>query len=284
MIPAAEVQRLARQWKVDPMIVELDYVLGCFLSRWFRRPLAAEMLFKGGTCLRKCYFPDYRFSEDIDFTAQKPVSSGQVREGIDAVASELVEAIGLDLRAQEPRIVTADAGEGASYLEARVYFRGPLLRSGWPQVIRIDISTGEPLAFPGVRRKLNHPYSDAEPVGSNELNVPCYDLREMLLEKLRGLAGQRKYAIARDLFDASWLLQRAGLQVLDISHYASTKFEAKGILLSPRIVDLLDARMDEFQSDWSRNVERLAPGEKHGTFLQAWDTVRQALSDLVESK
>ena len=104
MIPAAEVQRLARQWKVDPMIVELDYVLGCFLSRWFRHPLAAEMLFKGGTCLRKCYFPDYRFSEDIDFTAQKPVNSGQVREVIDAVASELAETIGLDLRAQQPRM------------------------------------------------------------------------------------------------------------------------------------------------------------------------------------
>ncbi|CAN5145726.1 hypothetical protein BH20BAC1_BH20BAC1_03460 [soil metagenome] len=25
-------------------------------------------VFKGGTCLRKCYFPDYRFSEDLDFT------------------------------------------------------------------------------------------------------------------------------------------------------------------------------------------------------------------------
>jgi len=25
------------------------------------------MIFKGGTCLKKCYFPDYRFSEDLDF-------------------------------------------------------------------------------------------------------------------------------------------------------------------------------------------------------------------------
>jgi len=24
--------------------------------------------FKGGTCLKKCYFETYRFSEDLDFT------------------------------------------------------------------------------------------------------------------------------------------------------------------------------------------------------------------------
>ncbi|WP_353616855.1 nucleotidyl transferase AbiEii/AbiGii toxin family protein [Cytophaga sp. FL35] len=29
-------------------------------------------MFKGGTCLRKCYFPDYRFSEDLDFTSTNP--------------------------------------------------------------------------------------------------------------------------------------------------------------------------------------------------------------------
>jgi predicted nucleotidyltransferase component of viral defense system len=27
------------------------------------------LIFKGGTCLRKCYFPNYRFSEDLDFTS-----------------------------------------------------------------------------------------------------------------------------------------------------------------------------------------------------------------------
>jgi len=68
------------------------------------------MIFKGGTCLRKCYFPDYRFSEDIDITAQKPVDAGQLREAIEAVASELQQALGVDMRAQPPRIETVDAG------------------------------------------------------------------------------------------------------------------------------------------------------------------------------
>ena len=70
MIRDAEVRRIARVAGVEPRIVELDYALG-----WALRGIAAHeylsdrLLFKGGTCLRKCYFPDYRFSEDLDFTA-----------------------------------------------------------------------------------------------------------------------------------------------------------------------------------------------------------------------
>jgi predicted nucleotidyltransferase component of viral defense system len=284
MIPAAEVQRLARQWKVDPMIVELDYVLGCFLGRWAGHPLGAEMLFKGGTCLRKCYFPDYRFSEDIDFTAQNPVDASQVEEIIDTVSSDLAEALGLDLTAQRPRVAVTQEGEEEFALEARVYFRGPLARRGWPQTIRIDISSGEKLAFPGVKRKLEHPYSDAGSVAGNGPDILCYDPREMLLEKLRALAGQRKYAIARDLFDASWLLLRAGVQVDEISGFASMKFTCKGIPLSPRAIDLLEARKDEFKSDWIRNVEQMIPSGRQHDFAQAWEIVLKAFSDLITRK
>ncbi|MEZ4424280.1 MAG: nucleotidyl transferase AbiEii/AbiGii toxin family protein [Gemmatimonadota bacterium] len=31
--------------------------------------LREHLIFNGGTCLRKCYIADYRFSEDLDFTA-----------------------------------------------------------------------------------------------------------------------------------------------------------------------------------------------------------------------
>lgn len=32
--------------------------------------LAETWIFKGGTCLKKCYFETYRFSEDLDFTVR----------------------------------------------------------------------------------------------------------------------------------------------------------------------------------------------------------------------
>lgn len=34
--------------------------------------LAETWVFKGGTCLKKCFFETYRFSEDLDFTLRDP--------------------------------------------------------------------------------------------------------------------------------------------------------------------------------------------------------------------
>ena len=70
MITDAEIRRLARSERVEPRIVELDYALGWALRGIANHGrLARHLVFKGGTCLRKCYFAAYRFSEDLDFTA-----------------------------------------------------------------------------------------------------------------------------------------------------------------------------------------------------------------------
>ena len=50
-------------------VVEKDYVLGWLLAGIYNHPaLKDSWVFKGGTCLKKCYFETYRFSEDLDFT------------------------------------------------------------------------------------------------------------------------------------------------------------------------------------------------------------------------
>ncbi|MCU0487038.1 MAG: nucleotidyl transferase AbiEii/AbiGii toxin family protein [Anaerolineales bacterium] len=70
MITEAEIRRLAAVARVDPMVLDLDYSLGWFLAGLASIPeVANRLIFKGGTCLRKCYFDGYRFSEDLDFTA-----------------------------------------------------------------------------------------------------------------------------------------------------------------------------------------------------------------------
>ena len=61
MITDAEIRRLARSEHVEPRIVELDYALGWALRGIAKhRYLSGCLVFKGGTCLRKCYFPAYR--------------------------------------------------------------------------------------------------------------------------------------------------------------------------------------------------------------------------------
>jgi predicted nucleotidyltransferase component of viral defense system len=49
-------------------ILERDYCLAWFLCGLSESDLRPALAFKGGTALKRCYFSDYRFSEDLDFT------------------------------------------------------------------------------------------------------------------------------------------------------------------------------------------------------------------------
>jgi predicted nucleotidyltransferase component of viral defense system len=69
MIDRREILEAASSFSLLPNIVEKDYVLGWMLAGINAHDeLAESWVFKGGTCLKKCYFETYRFSEDLDFT------------------------------------------------------------------------------------------------------------------------------------------------------------------------------------------------------------------------
>ena len=69
MIIKQEVMDHAKRFGLDPNIVEKDYVLNWILAGIVSsETLRDKWIFKGGTCLKKCYFEQYRFSEDLDFT------------------------------------------------------------------------------------------------------------------------------------------------------------------------------------------------------------------------
>ena len=69
MIDGREILASAGNLGLRPNVVEKDYVLGWLLAGIFNHPaLKDSWVFKGGTCLKKCYFETYRFSEDLDFT------------------------------------------------------------------------------------------------------------------------------------------------------------------------------------------------------------------------
>ncbi len=72
MIDSRELLAAANKFGLRPDVIEKDYILGWLLSGIYNDPiLSATWLFKGGTCLKKCWFDTYRFSEDLDFTILK---------------------------------------------------------------------------------------------------------------------------------------------------------------------------------------------------------------------
>ena len=62
-------------------IIEKDYILSWVLAGIAaNKKLQNELIFKGGTALKKCYFGNYRFSEDLDFTAKEGIVRGDLLE------------------------------------------------------------------------------------------------------------------------------------------------------------------------------------------------------------
>ncbi len=79
MIQKQELLDLAKDFGLQPNVVEKDYVLGWLLAGIGEHPTTRDTwVFKGGTCLKKCFFETYRFSEDLDFTLTDPAHLDQV--------------------------------------------------------------------------------------------------------------------------------------------------------------------------------------------------------------
>src|SRR3989338_2663787 len=107
MINHEEIKNLVTQWELREDVIEKDYVIGWVLWGIGQEPeLNHKWVFKGGTCLKKCYLETYRFSEDLDFTVLPggPITPDAVQPLIERVLTRINEASGIDFSIQAPRL------------------------------------------------------------------------------------------------------------------------------------------------------------------------------------
>ncbi len=70
-------KRLGIPWEV----LERDYLLSWILAGIGEvASLRDALVFKGGSAFKKCWFGDYRFSEDLDFSGTGDVPTGRAME------------------------------------------------------------------------------------------------------------------------------------------------------------------------------------------------------------
>jgi predicted nucleotidyltransferase component of viral defense system len=281
VIGDAEVRRIARRTGVEPRVIDLDYVLSWALHGLASDPaLHARLVFKGGTCLRKCYFSGYRFSEDLDFTATGPFEPDAFEHAVrEAFRSAQYES-GIDFAAQEPRMEVLDDEYGSESVQLRVYYRGPHRSGGSPRAIRLDVSRDEAVVFSPEPRRLIHEYSDADEFG--EVTWPCYSLDEMMAEKLRTVLAQRRFAISRDLYDIHRLL-RAGVDEARIRAALPAKLEVKNLALAEIPAARMLFRKEEFLADWTHNLIPLVQPDALPKFEEAWQETAEFLRAVLRS-
>lgn len=209
MISRQELLDLATDFGLQANVVEKDYALGWLLAGIGQHPATRDTwVFKGGTCLKKCFFETYRFSEDLDFTLTKPEHLNE------AFLSGLFEEIGVWVHEQTGLVLPPEARKfevfvnprGGTSAEGRVGYRGPLGRAGDAPRIKLDLTDHERVVLPIDWREVHHPYSDRPEQG---IQVSTYSFEEVFAEKVRALAERLR---PRDLYDVVHLYRRKELQ------------------------------------------------------------------------
>lgn len=259
MILQSEIIALAAKHGVPTSTIDKNWVLGHFVAEMFRQPWAHQkLIFKGGTCLKKCYFPDYRFSEDLDFTLTdaKFIITGRL---LQTICDNITKSTGI----QFSKVVLEDVlykNEKVGY-KTTIRFWGanhkrnhtPPPSHRWLTSIKVEFAFYEILVNPPVLKKITGVYSDIETI--NDVLIPCYPITEIVAEKFRSLL-QRSYPAPRDYFDL-WHLTPL-LSETDCSTMLATfheKAQFKGVNLTSYHDFFEVSEIRKMQRAWKNSLE-----------------------------
>jgi len=226
---AKELNRKALLAGVPRAIMEKDYVLSALLFGISNSPLASTLSFKGGTALKKIYFPNARFSEDLDFS----VLSGSESEITSSLKKLFENKETSGIRFMEIERISSRAG-----LRLAIKYVSMLNQV---QRIRFDFSFRENLAAKPQEMELidNH--------GFGKGKLLAMPLEELFAEKIHALASR---VAPRDLYDV-WFLLKNGIELNKAFverkySYYNEKYD----------VEKLEGKLEGFREKWNQDLHQ----------------------------
>ncbi len=204
-------------------LLEKEIILHKLLRELSNNPLFREnFVFKGGTCLIKCYFDYYRFSEDLDFSwknqqAFSLKSQKEIRRALSAEITAIIQLLGkvaqklhLNFNPDKSNTKYIELGGSNKFSTFKLWYRSEM--SGTEQFVKIQINFLELFLHPfkampakSPVQKLNHKefaflFPEEAETFLSVLMVDCYSLSEILVEKFRAILTRRDVK-ARDFVD-----------------------------------------------------------------------------------
>ena len=213
MITFEEISRVSTKEQLTHLVVEKDYALSWLLWGISQHPKTQKQwVFKGGTCLKKCYFKNYRFSEDLDFSylGTEPLDVEILTKILSECTDFIFEEAGFEFQKKSIQFEVFVNPRGTLSIQGGIKYRGPVRPqvglSNMPRV-KIDLTLDEPLILNPVVREVDHNYSDKPNSGIYSLS---YSFEEIFAEKIRALMQRLR---PRDLYDVIHLYKRKDSQL-----------------------------------------------------------------------
>jgi len=229
-----EVARVLRIKRRD--LVEKDLILHQMLTDLSQDNFfAPNFLFKGGTCLIKCYFGYLRFSEDIDFTWKQQslfnkLSGKKIRSQLSKVIDktgdvfeQIAKKRGLDFKCVKSNKDYVELGGGNKTCTFKIWYDSETLKRR--AFFKVQINFVEHIHFDAKKRELSGLLTDKhkeldslflEEAAEYSKKIPfeVYDVREILCEKVRALL-TREGTKARDFVDVYLIWKKFGIRPED---------------------------------------------------------------------
>jgi len=201
-------------------VLERDYCLAWFLCGLSESDLRPALAFKGGTALKRCYFGDCRFSEDLDFTLREPLAFEDIRARLERIYAVVEENSGITF--------TFGREDRQAHINSHTFYvryTGPLPAEN---DVKVDITINERLAFPLRDRPILRGYDEFADLPEGRL-IDVYSLEEMAAEKTIALADAARNE-PRDLYDLWYLTSNEGVEMEQLIPAICEKLEFRGRL------------------------------------------------------
>ena len=242
MIKPNEISKTANTLGLRETQVEKDYVIGWVLKGISNNEyLKKRLVFKGGTALRKIHFPDYRLSEDLDFTF---TGNDFNQKDIDTQFDETIKWIQNESRISIS-IQDKTIHQTGNY-SFNLFYTGPLGGKGANKSIKVDIATDEILLTAPEELPVNNKYTDLE----DKFCIFSYTIEEIIAEKMRSLM-QR--TTPRDIYDLWYLFEEENCNVKDYINTFNEKAKLKK-LNPPEFTAKVEQKKEIFRKQWNSSL------------------------------
>lgn len=226
-------------------LIEKDFILhNVLVNLQEDKNFSENYLFKGGTCLVKCYLGYYRFSEDLDFTclnqdifrnkSEKDIRKAISKEieGLGRLFMKICGDIGLDFKPKKNDARYFEYGGGNKFLTLKLWYPSSIDQK--EEFIKIQVNFVELLMYKtkwleaknllGVadEKELKFLFPEYASTLLARPKIMAYDIREILLEKIRAIL-TRKRAKARDFVDVFLILNHLGRDIGDFEEGVAAK-------------------------------------------------------------
>ncbi len=204
MIEPKEINKVATANRVNDRQIEKDYILSWVLFAISNNEILSHVLvFKGGTVLKKAYFEDYRFSEDLDFTLiDETITNEHILAEFKNLFDFIKEEANIEMLIDDKKLILHETGSPQFYID----YVGPLKGNMGSRDLKIDITRGEFIETEIENKSIYRNYSDLE----KDFKLKCYSLGEVLIEKMAALMGRTE---PRDLYDFWYLTEVERIKV-----------------------------------------------------------------------